>query len=50
MPAKWNFLPCFLFLVPLNNSSKVKNKTQSTLINWDTQSSEQLVFSCFLLL
>ena len=33
MPAKWNFVPCFIFLVPLkSNCSKVKNKTQNTLI------------------
>ena len=33
MPAKKNFLPKFIFLVPLkNNNSKVKNKTQNTLL------------------
>ena len=37
MPTKWNSLTCFIFLVPLkNNTSKVKNKTQNTLIKWDT--------------
>ena len=46
MPPKWNFLLCFKFLTPLkNNSSKVKNKTQNTLIKWDTQSSKQLVLT-----
>ena len=51
MPAKWNFLPCFIFLVPLkNNSSKVKNKTQNILIKWDTQSSEEVVFISYFLI
>ena len=43
MPAKWNFLPCFIFLVPLK--IKVKNKTQNRLIKWDSQRSEELVFN-----
>ena len=44
MPAKWNFLPSFIFLILWkNNSSKVKDKTQNTLMKWDTQSSEELV-------
>ena len=51
MPAKWNFLQCFIILVPLkNNSSKVKNKTENTLIKWDTKSSEELVLSSYFLL
>ena len=41
MPAKWNFLPCFLFLVPLK--IKVKNKTQNALITRDSQRSDELV-------
>ena len=43
MPAKWNFLPYFIFLIPLKNISlKVTNKTQNTIVNWDTQISEEL--------
>ena len=43
MPSTWNFLPCFIFLIRLkNNSSKVKNKTQNTLIKDDTQSGKDL--------
>ena len=46
MPAKWNFLPCFVVLIPLkNNSLRVKNKTQEALIKWDIQSSEELVLT-----
>ena len=46
IPGKGNFLPCFIFLIRLkNNSSKVRNKTQNTLIKWDTQSSEELVLT-----
>ena len=44
MPAKRNFLPCFMFLVPWK--IKVKNKTQNTLIKWDSPRSEELVFNC----
>ena len=44
MPPAPNYVPCFVFLIRLkNNSSKVKNKTQSTLIKWDTQSGNELV-------
>ena len=40
MLAKWKFLPRFMFLIPIkNNSSKVRSKTQNTLIKFDTQSS-----------
>ena len=46
MPSAWNFLPCFIFLIQLkNNSSKVKNKTQNTLIKHDTQSGKDLVLT-----
>ena len=41
MPAKWNFLPCFLFLVPLK--IKVKNKTHNALTTRDSQRSDELV-------
>ena len=41
MPAKWNFLPCFIFLVLLK--IKVKNKTQNALIMRDSQRSDELV-------
>ena len=48
MPAKWNFLQCFLFLILLkNNSSEVKNETQNILVKWDTQSSEELVLNSY---
>ena len=48
MPAKWNFLQCLIFLVPLkDNSSQVENKTQNTLIKWDTQSREELVLNSY---
>ena len=51
MPPTWNFLPCFVFLIWLkNNSSKVKNKTQNTLIKWDTQSGKELVLRKILIL
>ena len=46
MPPTWNFLPCFVFLIQLKkNSSKVKNKTQNTLIKWDTQNGKELVLA-----
>ena len=46
MPPKWNFILCFKFLISLkNNSSKVKNKIQNTLIKWDTQGRKQLVLT-----
>ena len=51
MPAKWNFLQCFLFLILLkNNSSEVKNETQNILVKWDTQSSEELVLNNYFFL
>ena len=53
MPTKWNFPPCFIFVVPLKiivQKSKIKHKTYSEIlkkqdtqvIKWDTQSSEEL--------
>ena len=54
MPGKWNFLLCFIFLVPLKiivQKSKAKHKTCSKIlknwdtqvIKWDTQISEELL-------
>ena len=49
MPAKWNILPCFIFLIPLKTTgSKVKNKTWNTVIKWSTQGSKELVLMCSL--
>ena len=61
MSTKWNFLPCFIFLVPLKiivQKSKIKHKTyseilkkwESQVIKWDTQSSEELLLISFFLL
>ena len=48
MATKWNFPPCFIFLIPLkNNSSKVNSskRINNALITWDTQSCEELVLA-----
>ena len=58
MATKWNFLPCFIFPVPLKiivQKSKTKHKTYSEIlkkwdtqvIKWDTQSSEELLLISF---
>ena len=61
MPTNWNFLPCFIFLVPLKiiaQKSKTKHETFSEILKtWDaqvikrdTQSSEELLLISFFFL
>ena len=57
MPAKWNFLPCFIFVVLLKiivqksikhkKYSEILKKWDTQVIKWDTERSEKLVLISF---